>query len=126
MKDYIQVNKVVYDTLAKEYAFRRDNVGQYSESTEYLGYSLLKHVSEHDHLNVLEIGPGAGQILRYFEYSGCRTIGVELSQEMCYLCHVVFFLSKRKEDKFPLNGLILKTIVSVLRGLINVHYNLPR
>ena len=53
-----------------------------------MGYSLLKHVSEHDHLNVLEIGQGAGQILRYFEYSGCRTIGVELSQEMCYLCHV--------------------------------------
>lgn len=86
MKDYIQANRVVYDALAKEYAFRRDNVGQYSESTEYLGRSLLKNAAQCDNLQVMEIGPGAGQILRYFEDNGCRTIGVELSPEMCYLC----------------------------------------
>lgn len=88
MKEYIQANRVAYDALAKEYAFRRDNVGQYSESTEFLGYSLLKHVSECDHPQVMEIGPGAGQVLRYFEDNSCRTIGVELSQEMCNLCRV--------------------------------------
>lgn len=86
MKEFVQTNRIVYDALAREYAFRRDNLGQYSESTEYLGYSLLKNVSDRSHLQVMEIGPGAGQILRYFEDNGCRTIGVELSQEMCCLC----------------------------------------
>lgn len=88
MKSYIQVNKIVYDTLAKEYAFRRDNLGRYSESAEYLGHSLLKNVSLQNNLQVMEIGPGAGQILRYFEENGCRTVGVELSEEMCNLCRI--------------------------------------
>jgi cyclopropane fatty-acyl-phospholipid synthase-like methyltransferase len=35
---------------------------------------------------VLEIGSGAGQILKFFEDSGCRTVGVELSKKMCELC----------------------------------------
>ena len=88
MKDYVQINKAVYDALAKEYAFRRDNLSEYSESAEYLGGSLLQKVSKRDCLNVLEIGPGAGQILKYFEDNGCRTIGVELSQEMTHLCRI--------------------------------------
>ena len=44
MKDYVQINKAVYDALAKEYAFRRDNLSEYSESAEYLGGSLLQRV----------------------------------------------------------------------------------
>lgn len=88
MKEFIQSNRIVYDALAREYAFRRDNSGPYSEDTEYLGYSLLKHISDRNHLQVMEIGPGAGQILKYFEDNGCRTIGVELSQEMCQLCRI--------------------------------------
>ena len=86
MKEYIKINQRVYDDLAKEYALRRDNVSCYSESTEYLGYSLLKHAPENRPLYVMDVGPGSGQILKYYEDNGCRTIGVELSSAMCQLC----------------------------------------
>lgn len=86
MKEYVKINQATYDSLATEYAFRRDNIGQDSESTEYLGYSLLKHALSKENRQVLEIGPGAGQILRYFEENDCRTIGIELSSAMCQLC----------------------------------------
>ncbi len=88
MKEYIKINQLVYDALANEYAFRRDNIGLYSESTEYLGNSLLKHASTKELIHVLEVGPGAGQILKYFEDHGCRTVGIELSDAMCQLCKI--------------------------------------
>lgn len=100
-KDYININKEVYDALATEYSFRRDNIGPYSESTEFLGNSLLKYAPKKDTLQVLEIGPGAGQILRFFEDNNCRTIGVELSDEMSRICRI------QSPDSVLINGNIL-------------------
>lgn len=84
-KEYIGINREIYDSLALEYAYRRDHVGEFSESAEYLGNSLLKHVQDPSKATVLEVGSGPGQILSFFENSGCRTVGVELSSEMCKL-----------------------------------------
>lgn len=100
-KDYIQINKEVYDALATEYSFRRDNIGPYSESTEFLGNALLKYAPRKSPLQVLEIGPGAGQILRFFEDNNCRTIGVELSAEMSKICRI------QSPDSVVLTGNIL-------------------
>ena len=100
-KDYIQINKEVYDALATEYSFRRDNIGPYSESTEFLGNALLKYAPKKRPLQVLEIGPGAGQILRFFEDNNCRTIGVELSAEMSKICRI------QSPDSVVLTGNIL-------------------
>ena len=84
MKEYLRINKLAYDELAREYAYRRDNVGKYSEKTDFLGNSLLKYTKK-KHPTVLEIGSGSGQILKFFEDNGCRTVGVDLSTSMCDL-----------------------------------------
>ena len=84
MLDYIEVNKELYDNLAEEYKKRRENKSPFEESAEYLGNCVLKHVKKEvgRSINVVEIGPGAGQLLHYFEKNGCRTIGIELSEKM--------------------------------------------
>ncbi|MDY4194832.1 MAG: class I SAM-dependent methyltransferase [Bariatricus sp.] len=84
-KKYLEINKNVYDSLAIEYAHRREHLSEYEETSEYLGWAVLKYCEETSNLPVLEIGPGAGQILAYFESQGCRTIGVELSDKMAHV-----------------------------------------
>lgn len=84
MKDYIIINRTCYDELAKQYEMRVEASSQYEEPPEKLGDFALGHLS----LNcsricrVVEIGPGAGKMLEYFESCNCRTIGIELSHEM--------------------------------------------
>lgn len=85
MKNYLDVNKKVYDQLAIEYEKRRENHSKYEEKVEYLGNSVLKYVYAQFPINVLEIGPGAGQMLAFFEKNNCRTIGIELSKNMAQI-----------------------------------------
>lgn len=82
MNEYLEVNEKVYNQLAEEYLLRREKPSKFEEATEYLGNSVFKYISKKSQKNVLEIGPGAGQILSYFEEKGCRTIGIELSKNM--------------------------------------------
>lgn len=82
MNEYLEVNAQVYNQLAEDYLLRREKPSKYEETTEYLGNSVFKYISKKPQKNVLEIGPGAGQILCYFEKKGCRTIGIELSKNM--------------------------------------------
>ena len=82
MNEYLKVNEKVYNQLAEEYLLRREKPSKFEEATEYLGNSVFKYISKKSQKNVLEIGPGAGQILSYFEKKGCRTIGIELSKNM--------------------------------------------
>lgn len=82
MNEYLEINEKVYNQLAQEYLLRREKPSEFEETTEYLGDSVFKYISKKSQKNVLEIGPGAGQILGYFENKGCRTIGIELSKNM--------------------------------------------
>jgi len=85
MEKYLLKNKKVYDDLAIEYRNRREKRSEFEENLDVLGDSVLKYLSKEsklDIVNVLEIGPGAGQMLEYFERKNCRTIGIELSTEM--------------------------------------------
>lgn len=85
MRNYLDVNRNAYDQLAIEYEKRRENHSKYEEKVEYLGNSALKYISEQFPINVVEIGPGAGQMLAFFEKNNCRTIGVELSYNMAQI-----------------------------------------
>lgn len=91
MKDYITINRICYDELAKQYEKRVETSSPYEESPEKLGNFALSHLS----LNcsrkylVAEIGPGAGKMLRYFESHDCRTVGIELSEEMTKIAQKV-------------------------------------
>ena len=80
---YVVVNRRAYDTLAEEYERRMQYISPYENSPEMLGESILEHVF----INctggkMLEIGPGAGQVLKYFAENGFYTVGVELSKKM--------------------------------------------
>ena len=86
MKKYLRCNKETYNQLSEEYKDRRDHKSEFEEDLDVLGGTVLGYVKTEDtkerDLNVLEIGPGAGQMLRYFESHRCKTIGVELSEKM--------------------------------------------
>lgn len=80
MKDYVRVNKLAYDILSEEYKKRSHRRSQYEENPETLGSAVLRHTRHRfDHLVTLEVGPGSGEMLYYFENHGCRTTAVELS-----------------------------------------------
>jgi len=80
---YVTVNRKAYDTLAEEYERRMQCMSPYEDSPEMLGGSILTHFSSScTSGKMLEIGPGAGQILKYFAENGFYTVGVELSKRM--------------------------------------------
>lgn len=80
--DYIQINRKAYDTLARHYRERHENLSEYEYSDESWREFLKKYVVANN-TDILEIGPGDGRLLRIFEGLGCRTTAVELSKNMC-------------------------------------------
>lgn len=86
MKEYISKNRIAYDLLAEQYQQRIQNASPYEEKIDCLGNFALKYVSNKQSIKVMEIGPGPGNMLAYFESKGCRTIGIELSYNMAKLC----------------------------------------
>lgn len=66
MKNYLDVNKKVYDQLAIEYEKRRENHSKYEEKVEYLGNSVLKYVYAQFPINVLENRAGSGANACFF------------------------------------------------------------
>jgi cyclopropane fatty-acyl-phospholipid synthase-like methyltransferase len=83
--EYIEKNRKAYNALASQYEYRLHNKSDYDDYFEKLVDEILLEVSPSDLINVLEIGPGAGEVLSVFENKGCRTTAVELSDEMCKL-----------------------------------------
>lgn len=86
MKKYIKANKKCYDVLAEEYMKRKNNKSVHEAKVEDLANFLLGNTND-DVLSFLEIGPGAGQTLRFFDSKGCKTVGVELSYKMATVAH---------------------------------------
>lgn len=83
-ENYIDVNKEAYNIFASQHAERHNKIGKYDLTDEewkkILSEKLLKPNIDN---NVLEIGPGTGRILKILEYDlKCRTIAVELAEEM--------------------------------------------
>ena len=85
-EEYLEINNIAYDQLADEYRNRRDCPSIYEEKAERLGNALLKYITkEKEQINLVEIGPGAGEMLAFFEENNCRTIGIELSEKMAQI-----------------------------------------
>jgi len=105
-KKYIRVNQQTYDTLHNEYNSRAYNKSSCEEKLDILGGSVLKYAKIFfEDINALEIGPGSGEILSYFEQHGCRTIAVELSPKMAEIAetrspYTVFILGDILETEF--------------------------
>lgn len=84
--DYIEINRAAYDILSRDYEKRISEKSIYEEKPASLVDPVLKHAKIYfEKITVLEIGPGSGEILSYFENRGCRTVAVELSQNMLCL-----------------------------------------
>lgn len=80
MKDYIKVNELVYDKLADEY---KERLKIYEKTDRvivdfYISY-LKKQFSQP---NVLELGPGSGLILRFFDQEGFNTSAIDISKNI--------------------------------------------
>jgi SAM-dependent methyltransferase len=92
---YVAVNRKTYDALAEEYKNRMQCMSSYEDSPEILGKSILAHISSNcTRGKMLEIGPGAGQILKYFAENGFYTVGVELSEKMAGIARITSPQSK--------------------------------
>jgi ubiquinone/menaquinone biosynthesis C-methylase UbiE len=83
MKDYIKINRNAYDALHQDYEQRAIDKSQFETKANVLAGSLLRLLEQRfEQITVLEVGPGSGEVLTFFEHSGCRTIAVELSRNM--------------------------------------------
>lgn len=80
MKKYIQINQHVYDELAQEYKEKRKEFIAINKkiTTPFINY-LQKTFS---FINLLEIGPGAGTELAYFNDQGFKTTAIDVSKNM--------------------------------------------
>lgn len=106
MKKYVRINQIAYDTLYNEYNTRVTTKSEYEEKSELLAGTVLNCAKKSfKKITVLEIGPGSGEILSYFEENGCRTVAVELSTKMVEVAkirspHTVFIINDITETKF--------------------------
>ncbi len=83
MKDYIEINRNAYDILYQDYEKRVIDKSAFETRANVLAGSLLHFLKQRfEHITVLEVGPGSGEVLTFFESNGCRTIAVELSENM--------------------------------------------
>lgn len=87
MNNYVKVNHDSYDALCGEYddraKIRAIRKTRFEESPESLGGPVLSRARKYfSKITVLEIGPGSGETLAFFEKNNCRTIAVDLSPKM--------------------------------------------
>jgi 2-polyprenyl-3-methyl-5-hydroxy-6-metoxy-1,4-benzoquinol methylase len=80
MKNYIKVNKEAYDTLAEEY---KQKMKEYIISDRTIIVPFVDYLKTHfDKVKVLELGPGSGLNLTYFEEEGFDTTAIDISGEI--------------------------------------------
>ena len=82
IKDYIAINRHAFDQLSVEYLKRDLIKSDFETPAEYLVDCILNYKNKNDELLVLEVGPGSGKTLRYFESISCRTTAVDLSEKI--------------------------------------------
>ena len=80
MKNYVRVNQIVYDDLAKEY---QQKMQEYIISDKKITAPFINYLKNHfDKIRVLELGPGSGLNLSYFENEGFDTTAIDISKEI--------------------------------------------
>jgi len=78
---YACVNRLAYDVLADEYRSRADHPEKTQESAERLAGFVVDRLTQ-PVSSILEIGPGAGEVLEVFSRSARKLTAVELSPKM--------------------------------------------
>lgn len=84
--DYIKVNKNTYNEVAKDLMNRHKTVGKNEPRAEDYYDKIFKHIDFKDNIKYLELGPGDGNIIKYFASKNIDTYAIENSEEMIKLC----------------------------------------
>ena len=80
MKDYVKVNQKVYDRLAREY---NERLKDYMISDRKITAPFINYLKDKfDNATILELGPGSGLCLSYFEFEGFQTTAIDISKEI--------------------------------------------
>ena len=84
--EYIEINRNFYDSSGTAYESAGQNPAPGTDAPEFLASILLNSLPRSPHLSsVLEIGPGAGYVLKALCDSGAQCVGIELSPVMADL-----------------------------------------
>lgn len=84
--DYIKINKQAYDIVASEYITKYSQNNGTAIFNELITNFIFKKRKNDNHMfNMLEIGPGVGNLLKIFENNNFKTTAVELSLNMAKL-----------------------------------------
>lgn len=77
---YLKINEDAYDLAADEYAAR---LGHYKERDKKILEPFIDFLKERfEKPKLLELGPGSGLALEYFEKSGFETFAIDISQKI--------------------------------------------
>lgn len=79
MKDYVKVNRDAYDNTAEEYLKR---AGNSTEPLDTLAGKPLSFLKKQSRNRILEIGPGSGEICRYYDNLGNQTTAIDVSEKI--------------------------------------------
>lgn len=85
LDNYIEINKKAYEALSNEYKYRGKVKSVYEETPSYLVENILNILPNETSFNVLEVGPGSGEIVEEFEKKGNRTTAIEISSKISHL-----------------------------------------
>lgn len=80
MRDYVRVNQYAYNLTAPDYRRRAEHYS--NEPLEVLAGGALACLPSKENNAILEIGPGSGEVCRYFADLGNETTAIDISQEM--------------------------------------------
>lgn len=87
MRDYVRVNQYAYNLTAPEYRRRAEHYS--TEPLEVLAGGSLLRLPEKENNSILEIGPGSGEVCRYFADNGNDTTAIDISQEIIENVHKI-------------------------------------
>lgn len=86
MKNYLTKNQKAYDSLVPHYRERRNSKSQFEAKPKELSEAITSYSSKsYPELNFLELGPGNGEIVAYFEKKGSKTTAIEIAPKMIAL-----------------------------------------
>ena len=86
IKNYVEINKETYDKVANDLKKRHNYLG-INEPTPKDYYSkIMKYINKKENLKYLELGPGDGNVLKYFSKKNIESYAIEISDKMIELC----------------------------------------
>jgi len=102
-RSFSAINRIAYDQLADEYLIRSCYPTASQESPQHLSRSLTKLLPKGTKRPILELGPGAGDVLAALANDGWNTVAVELSSRMAAIAR----------SKSPTSTIIIADILEV-------------